>query len=99
RDFHVTGVQTCALPILRLDETMAKWAHTFETASWGAAILDPVDWRIESANAAFARMHGEDAPGELVGRLITDFLEPDVVEGVMEVGRATCRERECVRAM
>ncbi|HLS48333.1 MAG TPA: PAS domain-containing protein, partial [Gemmatimonadales bacterium] len=67
----------------RLDETMAKWAHTFETASWGAAILDPVDWRIESANAAFARMHGEDAPGELVGRLITDFLEPDVVEGVM----------------
>ena len=67
----------------RLDDAMKKWAHTFETASWGAAILDPIDWRIESANAAFARMHGIDSPDELVGRLVSDFIAPESAEEVM----------------
>ncbi|HEU5048944.1 MAG TPA: response regulator [Gemmatimonadales bacterium] len=62
---------------IRLDEAIEKWAHTFETASWGAAILDPIDWRIESANAAFARMHAYDSPDELVGHLITEFVAPE----------------------
>ena len=68
---------------IRLDEAMEKWAHTFETASWGAAILDPIDWRIESANAAFAKMHGIDSTDELVGRLVSDFLAPESAEEVM----------------
>jgi len=58
----------------RLDEALDKWAHTFEAATWGAVILDAVDWRIEAANPAFARMHGYDQPDALVGRLITDFI-------------------------
>jgi PAS domain S-box-containing protein len=68
---------------IRLDEAMEKWAHTFETASWGAAILDSIDWRIESANAAFARMHGVDSTDELVGRLVSDFIAPESAEDVM----------------
>ncbi|HEU4829178.1 MAG TPA: ATP-binding protein [Gemmatimonadales bacterium] len=68
---------------IRLDEAMEKWAHTFETASWGAAILDPIDWRIESANAAFARMHGIDSTDDLVGRLVSDFIAPESAEEVM----------------
>jgi PAS domain S-box-containing protein len=68
---------------IRLDEAMEKWAHTFETASWGAAILDPIDWRIESANAAFAKMHGIDSTDDLVGRLVSDFLAPESAEEVM----------------
>jgi PAS domain S-box-containing protein len=66
-----------------LGEAIEKWAHTFETASWGAAIIDPVDWRIESANAAFARMHGIGSPDELVGRLVSDFIAPESAEPVM----------------
>jgi PAS domain S-box-containing protein len=69
----------------RLDEAMEKWAHTFETASWGAAILDPIDWRIESANAAFAKMHGVDSTDELVGRLVSDFISPESAEAVMRI--------------
>ena len=60
----------------RLDEALDKWAHTFEAATWGAVILDAVDWRIEAANPAFAHMHGYDQPDALVGRLITDFIAP-----------------------
>ena len=60
----------------RLDEALDKWAHTFEAATWGAVILDAVDWRIEAANLAFARMHGYDQPDVLVGRLVTDFIAP-----------------------
>jgi PAS domain S-box-containing protein len=67
----------------RLDVALEKWAHTFETASWGAAILDPIDWRIESANAAFARMHGVESTDELVGRLVSDFLAPESAPEVM----------------
>ncbi|MGE5927166.1 MAG: ATP-binding protein [Gemmatimonadota bacterium] len=66
-----------------VSEAIEKWSHTFETASWGAAIIDPVDWRIESANAAFARMHGVEAPEDLIGRLVSEFLAPESADAVM----------------
>ncbi|HET8633882.1 MAG TPA: ATP-binding protein [Gemmatimonadales bacterium] len=61
----------------RQEEAAAKWAHAFESAVWGAAILDPDDWRIESANPAFAELHGYDRPEELIGRAWSDFQAPE----------------------
>ena len=68
----------------RTDDAIGKWAHTFEAASWGAAILDPIDWRIDSANAAFAQMHGYVSGDDLIGRPFADLAAPTVRSEVRE---------------
>jgi PAS domain S-box-containing protein len=69
---------------VRTDDAMGKWAHTFEAASWGAAILDPTDWRIDSANTAFAQMHGYAAGDDLIGRPFADLAAPSARSEVRE---------------
>ena len=68
----------------RVDDAMGKWAHTFEAASWGAAILDPTDWRIDSANSAFAQMHGYADGDDLIGRPFADLAAPSARSEVRE---------------
>src|SRR5690606_39835914 len=78
RDFHVTGVQTCALPILDLHPA-------------GAAVVDrPQDAR--GARGAAARLVGEDLVDLVApppGREAPDVRALPVAE----IGRASCRER------
>ena len=53
---------------------LEKWVRVFDAAWWGAAIVDGVDHRIEAANPAFARLHGEADSAALVGRSFAELL-------------------------
>src|SRR5690606_32075739 len=52
RDFHVTGVQTCALPILSLDVLREKYAKGHERDLEGAEMVRAVRLRVARALAA-----------------------------------------------
>ena len=60
-----------------LAEVLDKWIRVFYAAWWGAAIVDGVDYRIETANPAFARLHGLKDPADLVGHPFADLLPPE----------------------
>src|SRR5690606_40346989 len=86
RDFHVTGVQTCALPISTADaEGQKAHAHKLKGSCYaiGARTMAELCARIEAGEA--------DAPAlveELQGEL-------EIVVAALEIGRASCRERGC----
>src|SRR5690606_39501442 len=88
RDFHVTGVQTCALPILlsldvlrRLDAELGLRAHYSGQGDW------------------FSRLWDAKTPMELFQDYFKSRVEIEVDEfaGVLviraQIGRASCRER------
>jgi PAS domain S-box-containing protein len=58
----------------RVGEAIKKWIGVFNLASWGAAIVDGIDRRIETVNPAFARMHGYLEPSSLAGRPFSTLL-------------------------
>src|SRR5690606_40555566 len=91
RDFHVTGVQTCALPILELPEEMPtafvcncdQVAHHLINKLKLLGYTVPNDFSVVGFdNDIYASI---TEPG-----LTT--VEVDIQE--MEIGRASCRERE-----
>ena len=63
----------------RVGEAMHKWSRVFDVAWWGAAVVDGIDRRIDTANPAFARMHGYRDPASLAGRLFSEVLPSDRV--------------------
>src|SRR3546814_4008948 len=79
----VTGVQTCALPISGMTDWEKKWgkddAHALVRAGRGIAGL---------------RLHapGSSARGDGAHRMAR--RRADRVDGDLEIGRASCRERE-----
>src|SRR5690606_39673734 len=83
RDFHVTGVQTCALPILD-----TEFSHTmselFETS---------VAKRFGSVERRGLRGVGTDKttrmPVDQLARSVVNLNSPQAIE----IGRASCRER------
>src|SRR5690606_39717234 len=87
RDFHVTGVQTCALPILP-DGVRQPRQYTLSSASGSDALRITVK-----------RVRAED--GRPAGQ-VSSFLHEHAVPGAVfdvtkpagdEIGRASCRER------
>src|SRR5690606_40267980 len=85
RDFHVTGVQTCALPIFDLSKLEA-----------GKMDLRLSEFRIDAIVAAqcdMVRSLTEDKNIDL-----SLEIEPDLPtlfqDQAKEIGRASCRERE-----
>src|SRR5207302_7054279 len=93
RDFHVTGVQTCALPIY--DENAAP---LYKQAFLALPRLVP-------ASPSTGRMNPQLSPVDerLLRRLLSDPNERpgnvsmqqvrEVLSGTDEIGRASCRER------
>src|SRR5690606_41194274 len=89
RDFHVTGVQTCALPIWHIgripmpttDLTSVR-ASSLPLAFRCAASLRPEGPRIDSVHEAAAD-----------GIAAHECLRALVDRGSIEIGRASCRER------
>src|SRR5690606_39293691 len=82
RDFHVTGVQTCALPIL-------------QASGMGQLIAASVSGAPESGSAAgaLASLAGSPPPRKS-GKPILARNPFDSVTGPLdEIGRASCRER------
>jgi two-component system cell cycle sensor histidine kinase/response regulator CckA len=60
-----------------LEEALRRWVRVFYRSSWGAAVVDGSDHRIDAVNPAFARLHGFAEPDQLTGRLFTDLLPPE----------------------
>src|SRR5690606_40176777 len=91
RDFHVTGVQTCALPIS--DQQLNTWIRPLqaEEADGCLRLLAPnrfvLDW---------VREHFADRIRELLASLQPDNPPELILE--VEIGRASCRERVCISA-
>src|SRR5690606_40034359 len=96
RDFHVTGVQTCALPIFDAVRDSADWvlfvdADERVTPELAAAVRDAVaqgeayaGWRIARHNYIFG----------VLTRGAGWF--PDYQTRLLQIGRASCRERRRV---
>src|SRR5207302_2730785 len=88
RDFHVTGVQTCALPI------------SVATAKRPPATPITPDEAAEEANlAAKAYIHTAEQEGLIEGeerRLLQSIVDfgDTLIREVMKIGRASCR-KEC----
>src|SRR5690606_40206954 len=84
RDFHVTGVQTCALPILLLCEPPERWRRPSESPPPGALTKEG--------------SHG-DRDGRAAGSTAADQVRPlRPLRGAgdghhPQIGRASCRER------
>src|SRR5690606_40382527 len=84
RDFHVTGVQTCALPIY--DQTSYKavaglYENLEKTDDWRRWVTE------RSANESIKPQYRADAFVALAAKQNTCANE------ISEIGRASCRER------
>src|SRR5690606_40369007 len=91
RDFHVTGVQTCALPI------SVHNASCGEPVGYGAQFISKRPTRIGVVAMGYADGYPRHAKNgtpvlvdnqrtDLIGRVSMDML-------TVEIGRASCRER------
>jgi two-component system, cell cycle sensor histidine kinase and response regulator CckA len=60
-----------------LEDALRRWVRVFYRSSWGAALVDGNDHRIDAVNPAFARLHGFSEPDQLTGRLFSDLLPPE----------------------
>src|SRR5690606_40587927 len=85
RAFHVTGVQTCALPIFR---------YPAEAGSEDAVMEAAIEAGAQDVESDLAKPDiYEDAPGHTIW---TDFEDLNEVAEAMsraQIGRASCRER------
>src|SRR5690606_40064576 len=91
RDFHVTGVQTCALPISNVTLTLCA-GLPYLLSGWNvglrSAIYEPVGWVVLftvltalALSRAGRSLKAPDAPRSLAIPTLS-----------LEIGRASCRE-------
>src|SRR5690606_40001941 len=78
RDFHVTGVQTCALPIWFHRTYCELGVDVIETNTFGAFAVPLNEYGIGHRDREISR-----ANAEIARRVADEF----------EIGRASCRER------
>src|SRR5690606_40005158 len=85
RDFHVTGVQTCALPILRLPKaTVTTWIQNLEARL-----------RVKLLNRTTRKVSVTADGAAYYERCLRILNEVEETESVLtQIGRASCRERE-----
>src|SRR5690606_40658564 len=93
RDFHVTGVQTCALPIYIFQEMGAK-VKRYKVKESNKDFIDKIEFPQFFIKVAASDIFGTDE--ELLNResLLKDFkLSNEDIKIDFEIGRASCRER------
>src|SRR5690606_40863539 len=87
RDFHVTGVQTCALPISGLARQTVRHNVTINNLLPGVFATDAqrhhIEGMLEPGGQTFEQLWTERGANNPAGR----YGEPE------EIGRASCRER------
>src|SRR5690606_39415193 len=89
RDFHVTGVQTCALPIF--DFMLAELKHTGNVHSAMARMP-----HYFTAFQTYLMQAAEDDRSRFDMRVAVEILRFEAqykADGASEIGRASCRER------
>ncbi|MGH3343392.1 MAG: PAS domain S-box protein [Carbonactinosporaceae bacterium] len=62
-----------------MQRELARWAHIFEHAEWGVVVKSANGHRIESANPAFALMHGSTVE-ELAGAPVTAIIPTEAMQ-------------------
>src|SRR5256885_8379565 len=77
RDYKVTGVQTCALPIFAPDSRRPERSRAAARSGLGSASEQPTSSRCWRSSA----------------RRNSDNAEPKILSHNREIGRASCRER------
>src|SRR5436309_1409026 len=87
RDFHVTGVQTCALPISFGDEI--KLAFSAKAPGALATVGSPLTLNVKSKRLDF----GFSGHALMRDGLALDGTITAATGSVREIGRALCRER------
>src|SRR5690606_39453723 len=95
RDFHVTGVQTCALPIYqRLSEVAIKRNETESAYEYlrKANNLDPANPSV-AYNLSMVAISLQAY--QFADSVVRIALEDDSVN-INQIGRASCREGGCV---
>src|SRR5207249_5170907 len=85
RDRNVTGVQTCALPILRIMERKGHLTHRMEGREF---VYRPRQPRGKAGRSAFERVLDVFFNGSLENAVAAHLSDPR-----REIGRASCRER------
>src|SRR5262249_59662486 len=89
RDWSVTGVQTCALPIFAVRPALIERpqlrAHCVLSRAFAA---------LHVATILTAETAGEIEPAVVLQRIEADALGLAIVETLAEIGRASCRETE-----
>src|SRR5690606_41203175 len=96
RDFHVTGVQTCALPILAIGPRIPENAGT--RAPRGSHFACHGGWSAHSPTGVIAMIRPALATALFAVLLASGCGDKDAAPQPAEIGRASCREREGGRA-
>src|SRR5690606_39677691 len=88
RDFHVTGVQTCALPIYPASAIDGRlpWQQTTETSTMSFTIPFWLPWCLTAVAIALVFVQGA-IHGRRIRALQTSLKQR------CEIGRASCRRR------
>src|SRR5690606_39796840 len=90
RDFHVTGVQTCALPICWLHRSRSSYAERVESCRPTTCPLPPTSSsRSADEDVPAAEAVRSDRVGLSADRNIPSGGPP----GTSKIGRASCREK------
>src|SRR5690606_40598972 len=98
RDFHVTGVQTCALPILPPDQAGLDLLRTGDPAS----LTESPEFR--DTDVVFLALHGGTGEDGTLQALLDLVGVPYTGSGhlgsaLAKIGRGACRERRCLRVV
>src|SRR5690606_40321236 len=97
RDFHVTGVQTCALPISDNDSAL-QIAFVYDDGSAAQNGLRRGDKIIEIEGVSVAQWLSRLDAGAISSDDVYGPNENGVVRN-FEIGRASCREPACIIAL
>src|SRR5690606_40493502 len=89
RDFHVTGVQTCALPILQTEAGSLSRGDKRRLELSMCLILRPRLLLLDEPTAGMAR-HDTNRTIDLLKKIKSRGM----TKVIIEIGRASCRERE-----
>src|SRR5690606_39909383 len=88
RDLHVTGVQTCALPISSISDGKLVFIGTT------GSITDQVNPDLHVPEGAVVQINLVNDDGAIHDVAIPEFnVKSDTITGKGEIGRASCRER------
>src|SRR5690606_39609650 len=90
RDFHVTGVQTCALPILVSVTRFSFWAHTRPPSQVQPRLGSLRSMSVVQLGMLPLLVYCSVVNGEL-NRIVGDSRNIQL-RLALEIGRASCRE-------
>src|SRR5207302_8226011 len=89
RDFHVTGVQTCALPISEGEKPTPREAVVsleLPSGSYRAEWVNPLTGKVDKREAVKSKKN-------LVTLTSPPYREDIAIKLIRKIGRASCRDR------